>query len=250
MMWPLLIRQRFLRAAIAARQKARPSDPSYWIDRAAWSGTMVFLTLAGLALIVGLPSGRQIGSERPFDIQFQLLFPAAFTVLYAMLAMNLGQMEAGWRDPVRDHFTGQPRRPLAQLALAFGLTLPYWFIYQATNYLPWPDLLALMAQQVAWGYLAGLFGLALGLSKHSEIAQFNLKYLAFIVFLAGSLHPALSLINPFVSASLVLNGGAGKLSAWGGFIIWSALATVVLFWVYRRLQSQRKETDGSPLPSA
>jgi hypothetical protein len=250
MMWPLLMRQRFVRAAIAARQKARPSDPSYWIARAAWSGTIVFLTLTGLALIVGLPSGRQIGSEMPFDIRFQLLFPGAFTVLYAILAMNLGQMEAGWRDPVTDRFTGQPHRPLAQQALAFGLTLPYWLIYQATNYLPWPDLLALILQQVAWGYLASLFGLTLGLGKHSEIAQFNLKYLVFIVFLAGSLHPAISLINPFVSASLVLSGGAGKLSAWGGFIVWSTLAAAISFWVYRRLQSQRKETRESPLPSA
>lgn len=249
-MWFLLMRQRALQVAGMARQRARSSEPGYWLARSAWSGTMVFLTLTGLALFVGLPSSRPIASEMPFDTQFQMLFPGAFIVLYAILAMNLGQLEAGWRDPAKDHFAGYPHRPLTQQALAFGLTLPYWIIYQATNYLPLPDLLALMAQQVAWGYLTGLFGFALGLGKRSEIAQFNLKYLIFIVFLVGSLHPAISVINPFVSAFLVLGGGAGLLSAWGGFLAWLSLGAILSFWIYRRLQRQRKETHESPLPSA
>jgi len=217
----------------------RPSDPGYWLARSAWSGTMVFLALTGLALLIGLPNTQLLGSEMPFNNQFQLLFPGVFLVLYAILTMNLGQLEAGWGESSADQLSGYQGQLLSKQGLAFGLALPYWLIYRSTNYLPWPDTLMLMAQLFAWGYMTGLSGFALALGQRSEIIQFNLKYLTFIGFLVGSLHPAISLANPFVSASLLLNHEAHTFSAWVGFLIWLALAGVLSVWIYRRLERLR-----------
>jgi hypothetical protein len=229
----------------------RSTEPDYWRARSAWSGTIVFLALTGLALLIGLPSAQLLGSEAPFSNQFQLLFPGAFLVLYAILTMNLGQMEANWGEPFAyPLFSGYQAQLFAKEGLAFGLTLPYWFIYQLTDYLAWPDTLLLMSQLFIWGCLTGLFGFALALGQHSEVIQFNLKYLVFIGFLAASLHPAISVINPFVSASLVLSSGAGALSAWIGPLIWLALAGILCVWIYRRLERLRKEPHESAFPSA
>ena len=217
---------------------------------AAGSGTMVFLALTGLALLVGLPSSSLLGSGRPFDNPFQLLFPGSAIVLYAILTISFGQRLAGRYEPGAITWGSHLRLLLALAALALGLTLPYWIIYRVTNYLPWIDLLALIVQLLIWGYLAGLFGLMLGLSHRSEISSFNLKYLILITFLVGSLHPAISFINPFAISSAVLSAGASLLAIWTGPLIWLGLGLLLSWEIRRQLQRRRKELHESTVSSA
>ncbi|HED03580.1 MAG TPA: hypothetical protein ENI60_02295 [Candidatus Fraserbacteria bacterium] len=251
-MWVHHTKQGRLISSIELHEEAQPlrRQEVTLNAEAAGSGTMVFLTLTGLALLVGLPSSSLLGSGRPFDNPFQLLFPGAAIVLYAILTISFGQRLAGRYEPEAITWRSYLRLLLAPAALALGLTLPYWIIYRVTNYLPWIDLLALIAQLFIWGYLAGLFGLVLGLSRRSEIAKFNLKYLILITFLVGSLHPAISFVNPFVISGAMLSAGAGLLAVWGGPASWLGLALALSLGMQRQLQRRRKELHESTVSSA
>ncbi len=220
-----------------ARQRRLAIEADYWIDRETWSSYLAFLLLAGLALFLALPYSVRIGELTASALQPNGLFPVLYVIIYGIIAVTLGQAEAGRERPAigrswRWHWL----RLFARQALAIGLTLPYWVAFLAAYVLPVTLIVGIAVQLLLYGLTLGLFGWRLALTRYSEIVQFNVKYLALIALWMVSLFvPGLLYFNPFGMVQRWLSGYPGVEAVISGGL-WLGLAALLSGWTWRAFQ--------------
>ena len=211
----------------------------YWIDRETWSSYLAFLLLVGLALFIALPYSVRIGELSSGTLQPNGLFPVLYVIVYGIVAVTLGQAEAGRERSALSHsWRWHWLRLLARQALAIGLTIPYWTAFLAAYVLPVTLVAGIAVQLLLYGLTLGLFGWRLALTRYSDIVQFNVKYLTLILLWMGSLFvPGLLYLNPFGMVQRWLSSYPEVEAAISGGL-WLGLAAALSGWTWRAFQRQ------------
>ena len=217
-------------------------DVDFWFDRTTWSAYMAFALLTGLVLLLFLPSSQRIldSLAAPPDL---LLFPLLFIILYGILAMTLGQAEIHWTQHAS--WPSSITHLVARQLFALALALPYWFIFLGAHSLSLLLSLVVLLHLCLYGFVLGCFGWRLGLTRRSEIFQFNLKYLIFATYLIGSFFlPGLSYLNPLWPLDRLLRESSGS-GLIGLFIqsdlLWLATGFLLALWIHRSLERELAE---------
>lgn len=206
----------------------------YWIDRPSWTSYLAFLMITGATVLLSLPYSQQIRELTAGIFGAVGLFTVVFVILYGILAVSLGQLEERCDWIAESDWRGHLTHLLARQFLALALTLPYWVVFLAAYGLPLGRLAGILGHLLLYGSALGLLGWRLALAGHSEIVEFNLKYLGLMAFWSGSLFvPGLRELNPFRPITDWLGGTA---AAHGSELLlralaWLGLSVLVALWI-------------------
>lgn len=215
-------------------------DQDFWFDRRTWSAYIGFLVLVAISLLLGLPSSepvRQLTAGQAWPVG---VFPMAFVIVYGVLALTLGQCEVAWEARLSP--AGQLGHLGGRLLFALALVIPLWLSYLFAYSREVILIGGLFVHLALYGIVFGLLGWWLGLTRRSEITQFNLKYLLFFSYVvATTLIQGLRYLNPVAPIDAMLWGHQGSV----GFsvtseLLWVAVGTIAGWRVRRRLIVQRQ----------
>jgi hypothetical protein len=217
-------------------------ERGYLVNRITWSLYLGLVALVGAVTILALPPARQIeelagsgGDPTPF-------FAGALLVAFGVFAMNLGQAERRWKDQFKDRYGRYLVHIASQLLLGLLVTAPSWLIFKVLAYVgPLPVIWG-GAYLLGYGFVLAAFGLVVG-TLASEIAQFQLKYLCLVVYLAGSFFwpPG----SPLFNLVSLLEGQPLLSELAPGFLILAALGGALLLLAQRRVKLWKGNSKGA-----
>jgi MFS family permease len=207
-------------------------ERGYLINKVNWSWYVSFLIFVGLGVLVALPGTGRI--EQISDMGFtEMFFSGALIIFYGIFAMNLGQAKADLQNKYKKRYKSYIKHLVSQLIFLMFITMPYWIIFKMITYANTTAAILAGAYLFIYGFALGLFGFSIGLSNKSEIFQFNLKYAAFIAYLALTLFSG-QLASPFLNFSLILKGKPG-LDLLPGYLILAAVSLLLVIFTWRKV---------------
>lgn len=155
-------------------------------------------------------------------------FPQALAFLLGILALQVGEAEAG-------HGTYPPLARVGRLgahvALGVVLALPFLLVHRVEATLPWPAFGGTLAFLLLYGLFWGLAGYGISAVVHWPGLRFVLKYGSYLV--ATFPFPAPLTPSPFPGVQGLWEG-----TGWGGPLVYGALdLAAVGLWVWMRKRS-------------
>lgn len=221
------------RARGRGRERERARGPALLPSQ--WSLYLGLVALVGLVTISILPPSRSLGevissgstwSPEPF-------LAGVLVFSFGVFALNIGQGEERWSGRFGDRLRLYLFHLLLQLILGLLLIAPVFLIFHLTAHTAPLRLISSGAYLLYYGLALGGWGLFLG-TLTSEALQFQLKYLGFIGYLAGTFFwPPLS---PLLALQFLLEGKSYPLEALSGLALLAAIGGGGLLLARRRLK--------------
>lgn len=187
---------------------------------ASWSAYTGYLILAGIPLLIVLPSSARVDALIEPRWSMTPIFTTTIVLLFVIYSLNSGLAHA--------------RRGAASAKICVSLlthvgflmiiSLPYWTAFASISGYSLSRLGGALGYIALYGACWALIGLAIGRRWTSEITRFNIKYAMLIVSIVGTFFVVRPL-NPFLMLSLWF--GEGSLGEQWGFVLIGYLILIV-----------------------
>lgn len=202
---------------------------------ASWSAYTGYLILAGIPLLMALPSSARVDALIEPHWSMIPIFTTAAVLLFTIYALNFGLAHAR-----REASPGEICVSLlAHVGFLMIISLPYWAAFESISGYSLGRLGGALGYIALYGACWAFIGLAIGRRWTSEIARFNIKYALLIVSIVGTFF-VLRPLNPFLVLSLWF--GEGTLQ-WG-FVLMGYLALALVLGVLLRWASGKAPSGG------
>ena len=194
-----------------------------------WSAYTGYLILAGIPLLIALPSSARVDVLIEPRWSMIPIFPTVVVLLFTVYSLNFGLAHArGGASPVEIRVS-----LLAHVGFLMIISLPYWTVFESISGYSLGRLGGALGYVAFYGACWGFIGLAIGQRWTSEITRFNIKYALLIVSTVGTFF-VLRPLNPFLMLSLWFGEGTLR-EQWGfvlmGYLVLTLVLGVLLQWV-------------------
>lgn len=203
---------------------------------AAWSAYTGYLILAGIPLLIALPSSARVDALIEPRWSMIPIFTMVMVLLFTIYSLNFGLAHATRRaSPAEVRMS-----LLAHVGFLMVISLPYWTVFESISGSSIGRLGGALGYVTLYGACWACIGLAIGRRWTSEIMRFNIKYALLIVSIVGTFF-VLRPLNPFLMLSLWFGEGALQ---WGfvlmGYLVLTLILGVLLRWTPAREEDNRE----------
>lgn len=194
---------------------------------ASWSAYTGYLILAGIPLLLALPSSARVDALIEPRWSMIPIFPTTQVLLFIIYSLNFGLAHARkGASPAEIRVS-----LLAHVGFLMIISLPYWTAFESISGSSLGRLGGALGYIALYGACWAFIGLAIGHRWASEITRFNVKYAMLIVSIVTTFF-VLRPLNPFLTLSLWL--GEGSLGEQWGFVLMGYLVLALVLGVLFR----------------
>jgi hypothetical protein len=181
-----------------------------------WSAFTGYLILAGIPLLIALPSSARVDELVTPRLSMGSVFLVIATVLFAAYSLSFG-LKGGTIKSV-----------LAHVLFLLVLSLPYWTVFTGIVGHGLDRLLGALGYLGLYGACWALLGVPIGRRWPTEIAQFHIKYALLILAFVTTFF-VLQPLNPILMLSLWF--GEGPLYEQRGFLLMGYLSLAIILGI-------------------
>lgn len=189
-----------------------------------WSTYVSYLILAGIPLLLALPSPARVDALIEPRLNLTSVFMIIAIVLFSVYSFNFGLAHTRLEIPPKEIRINL----FAHILFLMVLSLPYWTVFAGLTGHGLDRLCGAVGYLGLYGACWALLGVPLGRRWPTEIAQFHIKY-ALLIIGIGATFFVLRPLNPFWMLSLLFS--EGTLREQVGFLITGYLSLVVVLCV-------------------
>lgn len=195
---------------------------------ASWSAYTGYLILAGIPLLIALPSSARVDALIEPRWSMIPIFTTTIVLLCTIYSLNFGLAHAARRGTSPAEIRAGL---LAHVSFLLIISLPYWTVFESISGYSLGRLGGVLGYIALYGACWAFIGLAIGRRWTSEITRFNIKYAVLIVSIVGTFF-VLRPLNPFLMLSLWF--GEGTLGEQWGFVLMGYLVLALVLGVFLR----------------